>query len=51
MTTTERGSRAGPGTEPAPSFRHFIAGEWCDSTSGETFGSRNPADTRDVIAD
>src|SRR6478672_59537 len=32
-----------------PTFRHFIAGEWCDSTSGETFESRNPADTTDVI--
>ena len=30
-------------------FRNFIAGEWCDSTSGETFESRNPADQRDVI--
>jgi aldehyde dehydrogenase (NAD+) len=30
-------------------FRHFIAGEWCDSTGGATFESRNPADTRDVI--
>ncbi len=38
-------------TEPAsPStFRHFIAGEWCDSSSGATFESHNPADTRDVI--
>jgi aldehyde dehydrogenase (NAD+) len=32
-----------------PMFRHFIAGEWCDSTSGVTFESRNPADTRDVV--
>ena len=32
-----------------PTFRNFIAGEWCDSTSGATFESRNPADTRDVI--
>ena len=32
-----------------PTFRHFIAGEWCDSTSGRTFESRNPADTRDVV--
>src|SRR5262245_19109943 len=32
-----------------PTFRHFIAGEWCESTSGETFESRNPADTRDVV--
>src|SRR5215212_3629672 len=27
----------------------FIAGEWCASTSGATFESVNPADTRDVI--
>jgi alpha-ketoglutaric semialdehyde dehydrogenase len=32
-----------------PTFRHFIAGEWCESTSGATFESVNPADTRDVI--
>ena len=32
-----------------PTFRNFIAGEWCDSTSGVTFESVNPADTRDVI--
>src|ERR1044072_3949769 len=32
-----------------PTFRHFIAGEWIDSTSGATFESRNPADTRDVV--
>ncbi len=30
-------------------FRHFIAGEWCDSTGGETFESRNPADQRDIV--
>jgi alpha-ketoglutaric semialdehyde dehydrogenase len=30
-------------------FRHFIAGEWCESTSGATFESRNPADGRDII--
>src|SRR6476660_7527220 len=32
-----------------PTFRNFIAGEWCDSTSGETFESLNPADTRDLV--
>ncbi len=32
-----------------PTYRHFIAGEWCDSTGGATFESRNPADQRDVI--
>ena len=38
-------------TAPAetPTFRHLIAGEWCESTSGATFESRNPADARDVI--
>ncbi len=37
-----------PAADP-PTFRHFIAGEWCESTSGATFESRNPADTRDII--
>jgi aldehyde dehydrogenase (NAD+) len=46
-TAPEEGAAPGPTT--APTFRHFIAGEWCDSTSGETFESRNPADTRDVV--
>jgi len=41
-------------TEPTrgpdvPTFQLFIAGEWVDSTTGETFESRNPADTRDVV--
>ena len=52
MTTT-----ADPTPQPAgdissaepPTFGLYIAGEWCDSVSGETFESRNPADTRDVI--
>jgi aldehyde dehydrogenase (NAD+) len=39
---------ADPGGE-APTFGHFIAGHWCDSTSGATFESRNPADTRDIV--
>jgi acyl-CoA reductase-like NAD-dependent aldehyde dehydrogenase len=30
-------------------FHHFIAGEWCSSSSGVTFESHNPADTRDVV--
>jgi alpha-ketoglutaric semialdehyde dehydrogenase len=39
-------------SEPLPettTFHHFIAGQWCESTSGQTFESRNPADRRDVI--
>jgi acyl-CoA reductase-like NAD-dependent aldehyde dehydrogenase len=35
---------------PEPeTFRLFIAGRWVDSSSGETFESVNPADTRDVV--
>jgi aldehyde dehydrogenase (NAD+) len=45
-TAARPAETAGP---DIPTFRHFIAGEWCASTSGETFESRNPADTRDVI--
>jgi alpha-ketoglutaric semialdehyde dehydrogenase len=41
-------SRPVPPTE-LPLFHHFIAGEWCASTGGSTFESRNPADTRDVV--
>ena len=32
-----------------PTFRLFIAGEWCDSVTGETFESHNPADARDIV--
>jgi aldehyde dehydrogenase (NAD+) len=34
--------------EPA-THQLFIAGRWVDSTSGRTFESVNPADTRDVV--
>ena len=44
QTPTTTDDRATP-----PTFRLFIAGEWCESTGGQTFESRNPADTRDVI--
>jgi alpha-ketoglutaric semialdehyde dehydrogenase len=30
-------------------FKNFIDGEWVESTSGETFEDRNPADTREVV--
>jgi aldehyde dehydrogenase (NAD+) len=36
--------------EPEPqTHRLFIAGRWVESTSGRTFESVNPADTRDVV--
>ncbi len=44
--TAASGPDAGAG---APTFRLFIAGEWVDASSGRTFESRNPADTRDLV--
>jgi acyl-CoA reductase-like NAD-dependent aldehyde dehydrogenase len=50
MTETATATAPGRASEKEPpTFQLFIAGEWCDSTSGATFESRNPADTRDVI--
>jgi aldehyde dehydrogenase (NAD+) len=49
MTVSERAGAPGNPAAAPPTFRHFIAGEWCDSTSGATFESHNPADARDVI--
>ena len=48
MTQTADPTTATGATE-IPTFHHYIAGEWCDSTSGETFESRNPADKEDII--
>ena len=31
-------------------YKNFIDGEWTDSTTGETFEDRNPADIREVVA-
>jgi len=30
-------------------YKNLIDGEWVDSSTGETFENRNPADTRDVV--
>src|SRR3954470_25011818 len=49
MTETAVASDRRADTGEPPTFRHFIAGEWCESTSGETFESHNPADRRDII--
>jgi aldehyde dehydrogenase (NAD+) len=43
----DRAKDAPPGAPKT--YQHLIAGEWVESTSGETFESRNPADRRDVI--
>jgi alpha-ketoglutaric semialdehyde dehydrogenase len=48
MTQTAEPATEGDATD-VPTFRHYIAGEWTDSTRAETFESRNPADHRDVV--
>src|SRR3984893_18197926 len=30
-------------------FKNFIDGEWVETSTGETFENRNPADTRDLV--
>jgi aldehyde dehydrogenase (NAD+) len=43
---------AAPGTvstEKTKVYKNFIDGEWVESSTGETFENRNPADTRDVV--
>ena len=47
-TASPTPARATRAPEP-PTFGLFIAGEWCDAVSGETFESHNPADTRDIV--
>jgi alpha-ketoglutaric semialdehyde dehydrogenase len=34
---------------PTRVFKNFIDGEWVESSTGETFEDRNPADTREVV--
>src|SRR5712675_3034098 len=36
-------------SHPAKVFKNFIDGQWVESSTGETFENRNPADTRDVV--
>src|SRR5712672_4565416 len=36
-------------SHPAKVFKNFIDGEWVESSTGETFENRNPADTRDLV--
>jgi len=36
-------------TNPTKVYKNFIDGEWVESSTGETFEDRNPADTRDVV--
>src|ERR1700691_917303 len=34
---------------PTRIMKNFIDGEWVESSTGETFEDRNPADTREVV--
>jgi len=49
MTDLETAAARADSPSETPIFRLFIAGEWVDGVSGETFESVNPADRRDVI--
>ncbi len=48
MTDTAT-SAPGAATPEPPLHRLFIGGEWLDATTGRTFDSVNPADTREVV--
>jgi aldehyde dehydrogenase (NAD+) len=49
MATDTLASPATLGYNPTKIFKNFIDGEWVESSTGETFEDRNPADTRDVV--
>jgi aldehyde dehydrogenase (NAD+) len=49
MATDTLASPATLGYNPTKVYKNFIDGEWVESTTGETFENRNPADTRDVV--
>ena len=49
MATDTLASPATLGYNPTKVFKNFIDGEWVESSTGETFENRNPADTRDVV--
>src|SRR5580692_6049480 len=49
MATDTLASPATLGYTPTKVFKNFIDGEWVESSTGETFEDRNPADTRDLV--
>src|ERR1700687_1175750 len=49
MATNTLASPAALSHTPTKVLKNFIDGEWVESTTGETFEDRNPADTRDVV--
>ncbi|MGA7662967.1 MAG: aldehyde dehydrogenase family protein, partial [Candidatus Sulfotelmatobacter sp.] len=49
MATDTLASPATLSHTPTKVLKNFIDGEWVESSTGETFEDRNPADTRDVV--
>src|SRR5579863_4287013 len=49
MATETLASPAALSHTQAKVFKNFIDGEWVESSTGETFENRNPADTRDLV--
>src|ERR1700678_16905 len=49
MATDTLASPAILGYNPTKVVKNFIDGEWVESSTGETFEDRNPADTRAVV--
>ena len=50
MATETVGSPAIMASGNTKVYKNFIDGEWVESSTGETFEDRNPADTREVVA-
>src|SRR5215468_7754323 len=49
MATDTLATPAGLSDSQTRVFKNFIDGQWVESSSGETFENRNPADTREVV--
>src|SRR5271156_4931855 len=49
MATDTLTSPAALSHTPTKILKNFIDGEWVESSTGETFEDRNPADTRDLV--
>src|SRR5437870_11294962 len=48
-TETVTGPAIVGNSAPTKVYKNFIDGEWVESSTGETFEDRNPADTREVV--
>ena len=49
MATDTLASPTTAGQAATKTFKNFIDGEWVESSTGQTFENRNPADTRDLV--